>query len=38
MGYIMETIPIVKLKDANKYGEYCAIHIILECYCYGRGF
>ncbi|MBW2119303.1 MAG: hypothetical protein JRH09_15465 [Deltaproteobacteria bacterium] len=28
----METLPIVKRKDEQKYGEYRAKRVILECY------
>jgi len=30
--YIMETFPIVRRKDEQKYGEYCTKRVILECY------
>ena len=32
VDYIMETFPIVKRKDAKKYGEYRTKRVILECY------
>ena len=32
MDYIMETFPIIKYKDEQKYGEFRKKRIILECY------
>jgi len=32
VDYIMETFPIVKRKDEQKYGEYRTKRVILECY------
>ena len=32
MEYIMETFPIVKRKDEQKYGEYRNKRVILECH------
>ena len=32
MEYIMETFPIVKRKDEQKYGEYRNKRVIMECY------
>jgi len=32
MEYIMETFPIVKRKDEQKYGEYQTKRVIMECY------
>jgi hypothetical protein len=32
MGYIIETFPVVKRKDGQKYGEYRTKRVILECY------
>ena len=32
IDYIMETFPIVKRKDEQKYGEYRTKRVILECY------
>ena len=32
MDYIMETFPIVKRNDEQKYGEYRTKRVILECY------
>lgn len=31
-NYIMETFPIVKRKDEQRYGEYRTKRVILECY------
>jgi len=32
MDYIMETFPIVKRQDRQKYSEYRTKRVILECY------
>jgi len=32
VDYILETFPIVKRKDEQKYGEYQTKRVILECY------
>lgn len=32
VDYIMETFPIVKRKDMEKFGEYCTKRVILEIY------
>jgi len=32
MEYLMETFPIVKRKDEQKYDEYRTKRVILECY------
>ena len=32
MDYIMETFPIIKCKDEQKYGKYRDKRVILKCY------